>query len=145
MRALLAGLAALCLLSGCDEEPEQPTANVTVADELCRAVYGTVLAPPRWASCDCFRDAMMALPDGAERLAGARWQVTELGYLILAAADGKLGGADLEAFLGKAGLASAAALKDWYLGYVARLQISDEVTQTLIKRSGAALAKACVM
>lgn len=145
MRALLAGLAALCLLSGCDGEPVAPTTEVVVADELCRAVYGTALAPPRWASCDCFRDAMMALPAGAERVAGARWVVTELGYPILAAADGAISGAKVDAFIAQVGLATAAELKGWYQGYAARIPPSDAVTKPLIQQSGAAIVKACVM
>ena len=142
MRATMAGLAALCLLSACGES--EPTPDVQAASELCELVHGTVLYPERWGTCGCFAETLMELPEGAERLAGANWMVAELGYPILAVADGTLSGSDAEAFVKKVGLTGAAELKDWYLGYLARVQASAEVNQSLIQASGARVAAACV-
>lgn len=140
MRAWLAGLAALALLAACGEE--EPTADARAAVELCEIVQGTSLAPERWGACSCFAGALMELPAGGERLAGANWMVAELGYPILALSEGKLPvGQD---FLARTGLGNPAALKDWYQGYAARVQPSAEVTQALIQASGARLTQACV-
>lgn len=143
MRAWLAGLAALAVLGACGEE--KPGAEVIAAVELCGLAYGTPLYPERWASCDCLADALMELPAGAERLAGANWVVAELGYPILAAAEGTLSGGGVEAFVEKAGVAGAAELGGWYHGYAAQVQPSAEVTLKLIQDSGATLAGKCVM
>ena len=142
MRAPMAGLPALCLLGACGEAA--PTADVKAANELCEMAYATFLYPERWGTCACFAETLMELPEGAERLAGANWGVAELGYPILAVADGTLSGTNPAAFVQKVGLASAAELKDWYQGYVARVQPSAEVTQSLIQASGAKVAAACV-
>jgi hypothetical protein len=142
MRATMAGLAALCLLAACGEA--EPTAEVTAASELCEMAYGTMLYPERWGTCGCFAETLMELPEGAERLAGAHWMVTELGYPILAVADGTLSGTNPEAFVQKAGLADAAELHDWYQAYLARVQPTAAVTPSLIQASGAKVAAACV-